>query len=124
MAVLPVVRSLDRRKSDKKDTNVHIWGELNILQLKREFWGTLAIILIVFVVMALPHGLTETYGLQAKNFRLLVHVVSAIFSATLLIWWLARYRQTSHDIETLREEIEREIRSRNESEQDNSTLDS
>ena len=97
---------------------------LNISQLKREFWGTLAIIVIVFAVMALPYGLTGTYELQAKNFALIVHVFSSVFSAALLIWWLARYRQTSHAIETHREEIERKVRRRNESEQDNSTLDS
>ena len=88
------------------------------MQRKKEFGGILAIIVTAFVVLALPYGLTGTYGLHAKHLALLIHVVLALFSAALLIWWLARYRQTSRDIETLREEIERKMCGRNESEYD------
>jgi hypothetical protein len=90
------------------------------LHTKRELWAALAIIVIVFVALALPYGFAETYGIQAKKLSLLVHVVSAAFSAALLIWWLARYRQTGRAMEMLREEIERKIRSRNKSEHNTS----
>jgi hypothetical protein len=86
------------------------------LHTKRELWATLAIIVIVFVALALPYGFAETYGIQIKNLSLLVHVVSAAFCAALLIWWLARYKQTGRAMETLREEIHRKIHGRNESE--------
>jgi hypothetical protein len=114
VAVLPAVRTVDHREPDKKNVKMHVRGRLNILQLKSAFWGTLAIILIAFAVMALPYGLAEAYGPQAKNLPLFVHVGLAVFSASLLIWWLARHRQTRHDIETLREEIERDTRAKSE----------
>jgi len=70
--------------------------------------AALAVVVIVFVVLALPYALTEAYGLKTKKLILLMQlVVLAVFSAGMLIFWIVRYRQTSHDIETLREEIER-----------------
>ena len=79
-----------------------------MLKRKIEFVAAIAVVVIVFVVLALPYALTETYGLKKKKLILLMQlVVLAVFSAGMLIWWLVRYRQTSHDIETLRKEIER-----------------
>jgi len=79
-----------------------------MLKRKKEFVAALAVVVIVFVVLALPYALTEAYGLKTKKLILLMQlVVLAVFSAGMLIFWIVRYRQTSHDIETLREEIER-----------------
>lgn len=81
--------------------------------------AALVVIVIVLVTLALPYALTEAYGLKVKKLILLMRlVVLASFSAGMLIWWLVRYRQTSHNIETLQKEIERKIRGRNESEHD------
>lgn len=79
-----------------------------MLKRKKEFVAALAVVVIVFVVLALPYALTEAYGLKTKKLILLMQlVVLAVFSAGMLIFWIVRYRQTSHDIETLREENER-----------------
>lgn len=91
-----------------------------MLKRKRAFVAALVVIVIVLVTLALPYTLTEAYGLQVKNLILLIQVVLPFFSEGMLIWWLVRYRQTSHDIETLRVEIELKIRGRNEREHDSS----
>jgi len=79
-----------------------------MLKRKTEFVAALKVVLIVFAVLALPYALTEAYGLKTKKLILLMQlVVLAAFSAGMLIWWLVRYRQTSHDLQTLRKEIER-----------------
>jgi len=91
-----------------------------MLNGKKEFVAALVVIVIVLVTLALPYVLTEAYGLQVKNLILFMQVVLAFFSAGMSIWWLVRYRQTSHDIETLREEIGLKIRGRNEREHDSS----
>ena len=71
-----------------------------MLKRKKEFVAALAVVVIVFVMLALPYALTEAYGLKAKKLILLTQlVVLVVFSAGMLIWWLVRYRQTSHDIE-------------------------
>jgi flagellar basal body-associated protein FliL len=79
-----------------------------MLKGRKEFVAALVVIVIVLVTLALPYALTEAYGLKVKKLILLMQlVVLVVFSAGMLIWWLVRYRQTSHNIETLREEIER-----------------
>ena len=79
-----------------------------MLKRKKEFVAALAVVVMVCVVLALPYAVTEAYGPKAQKLILLMRlVVLAVFSAGMLIFWIVRYRQTSHDIETLREEIER-----------------
>lgn len=71
----------------------------------RLFVSALAVVVMVFVLLALPYAVTEAYGLEAQKLILLVRlVVLAVFSGAMLIWWLVRYRQTSHDLETFRKE--------------------
>ena len=80
---------------------------------RRLFVAALAVVVMVFVLLALPYAVTEAYGLKSKKLILLMRlVVLAVFSAAMLIWWLVKYRQTSHDLEMLREEIERNRPSR------------
>lgn len=74
---------------------------------KKNFVAALFVIVMVLVTLALPYALTEAYGLEKKWTLLVQLVVLAVFSEGMLIWWLVRHRQTSHNIETLREEIER-----------------
>jgi len=78
-----------------------------MLKWKKEFVAALVVVVMVFVVLALPYAVKEVYGLKAINLILLIRLVVLAVSAGMLIWWLVRYRQTSHDIETLRKEIER-----------------
>jgi fumarate reductase subunit D len=85
----------------------------------RESVAALVVIVIVLVTLALPYALTEAYGLNTKKLILLMQLgFLTVFSAGLLIWWVARYRQTSHEIETLREEIRRKIHGRSKCEHD------
>ena len=86
--------------------------------------AALVVIVIVLVTLALPYALIEAYGLKVKKLIILTQLVFLIvFSVGMLVWWLVRYRQTSHDVEKLREEIERKVRGRNENEYDNCILD-
>ena len=79
-----------------------------MLKGKKEFVAALFVIVIVLVTLALPYALIEAYGLKVKKLILLTQLVFlVVFSVGMLIWWLVRYRQTSHDVEKLREEIER-----------------
>ena len=79
-----------------------------MLKGKKEFVAALFVIVIVLVTLALPYALIEAYGLKVKKLILLMQlVVLVVFSVGMLVWWLVRYRQTSHGIETLREEIKR-----------------
>jgi len=72
-----------------------------------EFEAALAVVVMVFVLLALPYAVTEADGPEAQKLILLVRlVVLVVFSGAMLIWWLVRYRQTSHDREMLREKIE------------------
>lgn len=87
-----------------------------MLKGKKEFVDALVVIVIVLLVLAFPYALIATYGL--KVILLIQLVVLAVFSAGMLVWWLVRCRQTSHDIEMLREEIDRKICGRDESEHD------
>lgn len=81
------------------------------MERKEEFLVALVVVVMVFVVLALPYAVTEAYGLKVKKLILLMRlVVLAVFSAGLLIFWIVRYRQTSHDLEMPREEIERNRR--------------
>ena len=76
----------------------------------KESVAALVVIGTVLVTLASPYALTEAYGLNVKKLILLMQLgLLTVFSAGLLIWWVARYRQTSHEIETLREEIRRKI---------------
>lgn len=87
---------------------------------KKEFLTALAIVVTVYVVLAIP------YALKAHTQLILLKrlVVLAFLSGAMLIWWLVRYRQISRDLKMSRAKIERKRRDRNESEQDNSTLGS
>lgn len=71
----------------------------------RLFMVALAMVVMVFVVLALPYAVTSAYGLKANKLMLPMRLVLAVFSAGLLIFWVVRYRQTSHDLEMLREKI-------------------
>jgi len=65
-----------------------------MLKRKKEFVAALAVVVIVFVVLALPYAVTEAYGPKAMKLILLMHlVVLAVFSAALLIRWLVGYRR-------------------------------
>jgi len=69
------------------------------------FLTALVVVVVIFALLAIPYAVTEP---EARKLLFLLRLgVLAIFSGAMLIWWLVRYRQTSHDIETLREEIER-----------------
>jgi len=71
----------------------------------------LAVVVTVWVMLALPYTLTEAYGLKAKrSVSLMRLVVIAVFSAGLVFFWIVRYRQTSHDLDMLQAEIERKRR--------------
>lgn len=72
------------------------------------FVTPLVVVVVIFALLALPYAVTETYGLkERKLISLMTSVVLAVFAADMLIFWIVRHRQTSHDIETLRKEIER-----------------
>lgn len=86
-----------------------------MLKGKKEFVAALVVIVIVLLVLAFPYALIATYGLKVI---LLIQLVVLPFFCGMLVWWLVRYRQTSHDIETLRDEIDRKICGRDESEHD------
>jgi hypothetical protein len=65
-----------------------------MLKRKKEFVVALAVVVMVFVLLALPYAVTEAYGPKAMKLILLMRlVVLAVFSAAMLIWWLARYRR-------------------------------
>lgn len=69
-----------------------------MLKRRKEFVAAIGVVVMVFVLLALPYALTEAYGLKAMGLILLMRLVAlAIFSVALSIWWLARYRQTSRD---------------------------
>lgn len=75
------------------------------------FVAPLVVVVVIFALLALPYAVTETYGLKEKKLiSLTTSVVLAVFASDMLIFWIVRYRQTSHDIETLRKEIERNRR--------------
>jgi len=83
------------------------------------FVAPLVVVVVIFALWALPYAVTETYGLKERRLiSLVTSVVLAVFAVDMLIFWIVQYRQTSHDIETLREETEWKIRGRNESEND------
>jgi hypothetical protein len=94
-------------------------GRGTALKEMKESVAALGVIVIVLVTLALPYALTEAYGLSVKKLILLMQLgFLTVFSAGLLIWWVARYRQTSHEIETLREEIRRRLHGRTKCEHD------
>ncbi len=71
------------------------------------FLAPLVVVVVIFALLVLPYGVTETYGLkERKTIGLMTSVVLAVFAADMLIFWIVRYRQTSHDMETLQKEIE------------------
>jgi hypothetical protein len=81
------------------------------MERKRDsLWLFLAppmVVVVIFALLILPYAVTETYGLkEKKSISLMTSVVLAVFAADMLIFWIVRYRQTSHDIETLRKDIE------------------
>jgi uncharacterized membrane protein len=76
-------------------------------QSLRLFVAALAVVVMVFVLLALPYAVTEVHGQKAKELVLPMRLVLAVFLAGLLIFWIVRHRQTGHDLEMLREEIER-----------------
>ena len=64
------------------------------------FLDALMVVVVVLMLFALPYAVTEVYGLKARRLILLMHLVAlAVLSVALSIWWLVRYRQTSHDFE-------------------------
>ena len=70
---------------------------------KKEFVAAVFVIVMVLVTLALPYALMEAYGLKVKKLILITQLVFlVVFSVGMLVWWLVRYRQTSHDIEKLR----------------------
>jgi len=84
-----------------------------MFKVKQDFVAALGIVAIVFVVLALPYAAKTAYGPEATELVLFVRLVFlTVFSVIMLIWWLVRYRQTSHDLKMLREEIERNKPSR------------
>jgi hypothetical protein len=78
-----------------------------MLKRYKESVAALAVVVMVLVVLALPYAITEAYGLKARKLVLLMRLVVLAVTVGLLIWSLVRDRQTSHDIDMLREEIER-----------------
>lgn len=80
-----------------------------MLKRKKEFVVALAVVVIVYVVLAIPYALTgRTQLILLKHL-----IVLAFLSAAMLIFWIVRYRQISHDLEMFREENERNRRGRN-----------
>jgi fumarate reductase subunit D len=72
------------------------------------FLTPLVVVVVIFALLVLPYALTESYGLEEKKLiSLMTSVVLAVFAVDMLIFWIVRYRQTSHDIETLRKGIEK-----------------
>jgi hypothetical protein len=70
------------------------------------FLAPLVVVVVIFALLVLPYAVTETYGLKEKKLvSLMTSVVLVAFSVDMLIFWIVRYRQTSHDMETLREEL-------------------
>lgn len=79
----------------------------------------LTIVVIVLGLFALPYAVREAYGLNAKKLILLVvWSCLAVFAAGSLALWAVKYKQTSREIEMLREELDREIPVRSDDEQD------
>jgi len=77
-----------------------------MLNRKIEFVAALAVVAMVLMLLAIPYAVTEAYGPEARELIMLMRLgVPAIFSGAMLIWWLARYRKTGHDLEMLQEEI-------------------
>ena len=76
-----------------------------MLKRKKKLVTALAVVVMVFVLLALPYAVTSAYGLKANKLMLPMRLVLAVFSAGLLIFLVVRYRQTSHDLEMLREQI-------------------
>lgn len=71
------------------------------------FVAPLVVVVVIFALLALPYAVTETYGLKEKKLiSLMTSVVLVVFAADMLIFWIVRYRQTGHEIEMIREEIE------------------
>jgi len=79
-------------------------------QKKYSLWlfvAPLVVVVVIFALWVLPYAVTETYGLEERRLiSLVTSVVLAVFAVDMLVFWIVRYRQTSHDIETLQEEIE------------------
>ena len=73
----------------------------------RLFMFVLTVVVIVLAALTLYCTVTVICGSGTTRLILLIHVTLTIFSAGLLTFWIVRYRQTSHDLETLREEIRR-----------------
>lgn len=73
---------------------------------------------IVAAALSITYTLTVAHGLEIAELVLLVHMVLTVFSASILVFWIGRYRQTNHDIETLRKKTERKIHRCNETEHD------
>lgn len=89
------------------------------MKSKKEFAVAVATVVIVYVVLGIPYALiAPTQSMLLKRL-----VVLTVLSAAMLTFWAVRYKQTSHDLETLREQIERKMRGRNESEHDDCTVD-
>jgi hypothetical protein len=81
------------------------------LKKKTDFVAAPRVGVIVLDVLALPYALAEA-GLEAKKIVLLMYLVLlTVFSAYLLVFWIGRYRHTSHRINVIREEIELNRRS-------------
>ena len=76
-----------------------------MLKRKKKLVTALAVVVMVFVLLALLYAVTSAYRLKANKLMLPMRLVLAVFSAGLLIFWVVRYRQTSHDLEMLREQI-------------------
>lgn len=82
-----------------------------MLKKKMDLVAALTVVVMVLVVLALPYALAEA-GLGAKKMVLLVYLVFlTVFCAYLMIFWIGRYRHTSHRINVIREEIDLNRRS-------------
>jgi hypothetical protein len=57
-----------------------------------QFWNALAVILLVFVFLALPYAATETFELNAGPMVFWFYIVLAIFSVIVLMITLIKHK--------------------------------
>jgi len=107
--LLKKVLEVQKKEASSKHTTAHTQKDGIVLERKKEFAVALVVVVLVYVLLALPYAMTEVYGLEVSKLILLARLVAlTALSVALLIWWLARYRRTSHALERLRGKIQRD----------------
>ena len=61
----------------------------------RSFVSAIIVVVMVFLLIALPYAVIEAFGLEAEKLVLLMNLaVLAVFSLAFSIQWLVKYKQT------------------------------